>query len=556
MEVGKLTIWCAVILLMVGLLDAGVMLFWHRRHTKKQATLGLPGAESSAALFRSQAERIPSFTRRIGEGIDAVLKRLWTWGLSWLEYCARFWKDEIWPDDVRAMRVIVAVACVFITSTIGYAYAGEVWVEGWQLWAWAMCVVVVVICLMPASRPPLPRIKTWGWPLLLMLAALPLRITVLESVPGRLHVDEAVLADFTLKHVFPEPRRTVSPFRSGAYSQPAMYSYLIRLSLALLGNSITGLRVPSALAGTATILATYAVVAVFQDRRTALLSALIMTTYHFHIHWSRMALNNVWDSLWVPLMVASFAWGWKERWSGGAALSGLALGLSQYFYAGSKLGVFLLAFTIFRLWRQDRDRQRLVVHTGKLLLTAVCTAAPIVLFALRNPAPYFERTGIVIGWQHNAIVEVTGDQINLLKYAWHQAWRSVSAFTSLPDITGFYGPGVPLMIGLAAICFAVGMVWALRESQPVPVVWIVLTILLGGVMMTGAPSSPRYVVSIPAICWLIAIPLNWLIGQGHWPLVLVLLLAFVATDLLFYFGIYVPNGPRDLIHPFPLRPPP
>jgi hypothetical protein len=74
--------------------------------------------------------------------------------------------------------------------------------------------------------------------------------------------------------------------------------------------------------------------------------------------------------------------------------------------------------------------------------------------------------------------------------------------------------------------------------------------------MTGAPSSPRYVVSIPAICWLIAIPLDWLIGKGHWPLILVLLLVFVATDLLFYFGIYVPRGPRDLIHPFPPWPPP
>jgi hypothetical protein len=29
----------------------------------------------------------------------------------------------------------------------------------------------------------------------------------------------------------------------------------------------------------------------------------------------------------------------------------------------------------------------------------------------------------------------------------------------------------------------------------------------------------------------------------------------MATDLIFYFGIYVPGHPRDLIHAFPVIPP-
>ncbi|MCI0397656.1 MAG: hypothetical protein L0322_22350 [Chloroflexi bacterium] len=42
---------------------------------------------------------------------------------------------------------------------------------------------------------------------------------------------------------------------------------------------------------------------------------------------------------------------------------------------------------------------------------------------------------------------------------------------------------------------------------------------------------------ILAVCWPVAIPLNWL--------------AIVLTNLASYFGVYVPGHPRDLIHPFP-----
>jgi hypothetical protein len=58
-----------------------------------------------------------------------------------------------------------------------------------------------------------------------------------------------------------------------------------------------------------------------------------------------------------------FAHWWSARWSGGAVLSGVALGLSQYFYAGSKITLFLLPFATFMLWRTDRDTRRLVVES-------------------------------------------------------------------------------------------------------------------------------------------------------------------------------------------------
>jgi hypothetical protein len=455
------------------------------------------------------------------------------------------------------MRFFVALACLVTTTSVGYAYARTIEVEGWQLWLWALCVLLTALVLLPPRRP---RVAL-GWACVglaaLFAAALVLRAVDLEHVPGGLHVDEMGVADFALRQVFPRPNATIYPFRPGPSSQPALYHYIVRFSLLLTGQTIAGLRVSSAVAGALAVLATYALVATLQDRGTGAFAAILMAAYHYHVHWSRLGLNNVWDTLWVPLMLASYAWGWKTRWSGGAVLSGLALGFSQYFYAGSRLGVPMLAFTGFLLWRQDRDQRRLLVFVGKVILTAAVVAAPTVLCALRDPAPYFHRAGVVFGWQRNAIAEFSGGRLDLpayLAYFWHQIWRSAGAYVAVPDVTGFYGPGVPFLIGLGAPLFLAGLFWAIRSGNWVPVLWIALITFLGGFMLTGAPSSSHLIASIPAICWLVAIPLGWLMRHEYPYLAVFALLVIIGTDLLFYFGVYVPRGPRDLIHSFPPGP--
>lgn len=473
-----------------------------------------------------------------------------TFGERWLQAARQLWREDIRAEERHRMQVAVSLACVFISLSIGYSYARIAWIDGWQLWTWALCVIILVVALWPANEWPRSHLSEWKVVLALGAIALLLRLLLLEMVPGGLHVDEMGVADFAARHVFPPGNQTINPFHTGAASQPALYHYLIRLSFALFGYSIWGLRVGSVVAGTLAVLATYAVVAVWQDRRTALLAAAVMATYHYHIHWSRLGLNNVWDTLWVPLILAAFTWGWQRQWSGGAVIAGLALGLSQYFYAGSKVGIFLLAYAVYVLYRRTPDQRRLLIHGGKLLVTAATVAAPIALFAMLMPEVYFQRSRIVFGWQYGAIIEAVGEY-NLGQYLWQQIWRNAGAFTAVPEITGFYGPDVPFLIGLAAPLFVIGFLWSLWQHRWLPVLWVLLTILFGGIMLTGAPSSSHFVVVIPAICWLTAVPLGWLWQRGHWKTALLLLAAIMATDLIFYFGIYVLRPPRDLFNPMP-----
>ncbi|MDI7276168.1 MAG: glycosyltransferase family 39 protein [Anaerolineae bacterium] len=459
--------------------------------------------------------------------------------------------------DGQAMRVSIAVGCILASAFVGYAHVRDVHVQivsglCWQLLVWAFSVAVIIVALLP-RRAPLAisgrQTLTLG---LLGLAALLPRAFFLDAVG--LHIDEQGVAEFALRHVFPTQATTINPFITGLAAHPTLYSYLVRLSLLLFGQSIAGLRMSSALGGALAVIATYAAVATCQSRRAGLIAAAVMAASHYHVHWSRIGLNNIWDTFWVPLAVAAYAWGWRDRWSGGAVLAGAALGLSQYFYPGARVGLFLVAWLALDLWRRDRDTRRLAVHVGKLLAVLACIALPLAMYAVHSPSAFFARIRDVYGWSRPSIVTVVGESGSIWSYLWHQVWRSVGAYTAVPEVTGFYRPNVPYLMGLAAPLFWAGLVQGLRKRQLVPVVWIGLATLFGGVLLNGAPSSSHMVVSIPALSWLVAMPIDWLFGTGRRRWAWAALALIVLCDLAFYFVLYVPNPCTDLSHPFPPGP--
>jgi hypothetical protein len=292
-----------------------------------------------------------------------------------------------------------------------------------------------------------------------------------------------------------------------------------------------------------------------KSQRTGLFAAVLMAGYHYHIHWSRMALNNVWDTVWVPMMLAGYAYGWRKKWSGGAVISGFALGMSQYFYPGARLGIFMLVFLIIWLYRKDPDRKSLLVFTGKLSIVAVTIAAPLLIYAIKKSDIFFQRMTVVFAWKEEYILQAVGT-IDYWKFFQFQLIKSLGAFTGLPDMTGFYRPDVPFLFGLSAVLFTIGFFWAVIKKQWFPVIWIVLTFIFAGMLIFGVPSSSHYVISIPAIVWLIALPLEWLSTRnkkGLLVLSIVLLIIMLLTDFFFYFFVYLYNNNSDLIFELPPR---
>ncbi len=471
-------------------------------------------------------------------------------GQRWLTAGQQLWRDEIMPNEWHVMQVVVSVTAVFISISVGYIYVGELMVAGWQLWSWLLVCTTITLILIGNRLPTKFSIPNWQLLLGLLILAALLRIPYLESIPGDLHVDEMGTADFPKRHLFLENGITINPFRTGASWQPSLYHYITHLSFLIFGYSVFSIRIVSAIAGIFSVLATYLVVRVFDNKQTAIMSAALLTTYHYHIQWSRVALNNIWDTVWVPLALAAFAWGWRRRNSTGAVISGLMVGISHYFYAGSQIVIFLMAILMAKLYWQEKDERLAIIHWGKFLATAVTVAGPIILFALLDAETFFGRAEIVVGWKREAVEYVVGEY-DLWQYFWHQFWYNVGAYTSVAEVTGFYGPGVPFLILLAAPLFVIGFLWAIYKKQYIPVLWVIFTTFFGGFMLSGSPSSSHYAVVIPAICWLTAVPIQWIWQQGYRRIAFCILIAIMFTDVYFYYGIYVPNDPRDFTHPLP-----
>jgi len=439
-----------------------------------------------------------------------------------------------------------------VSTVIGLAYGRSVVVRGGQLWVWGTAVAAPCVALLPPRSPGWPRRPPWGWLLGLSLGGLLLRVAFLGTVPGWLHPDESMLAEYTLLQVLPAPGITVNPFSTGIGTQPALHAYIVRLALHSLGRSILALRIPSVIAGSLAIPAIYAAIASIDSRRTAILGAVLATAYPLHVHWSRLALSTVWNTLWVPLALAAFCWGWRREWSGGGVLAGLALGLSFYFPPGIGIGLILLAVLAILLYREDPDRRRLGVHLGKVAAVATCTAAPILLFIVLNPEGYLFRQSTTWGWTPEAVRQIAGTSNRWLEYFWHQFTRSFGAYTTFADMSGFYDPGVAFLFGVSALAFMAGVFLSVRRRRWLPPAWVILTSLLGGFVMREVPSSASYVISIPGILWLVALPLDALMSRGHRSLALALLAAILVTDLVFYFGVYALHGAPALIFPFPV----
>jgi len=470
---------------------------------------------------------------------------------TFVNFGRTFWQQELVGNERRGLQIMVAVACILVNLWIGYAYAGSIMVNGWQLWVWLAGIFLTALVLIPPRHFNLHLKKIWLAFLALFVVAFLLRGLFLEKLPAGLHPDEGSVASITLRFVFLSPGQTLNPLRTGDNSQPNLYNYIIRIFLFLFGNTKTGLRLPNALAGALSVLATYFLIATVRNRRTAWLGAVVMAAYQYSIHWSRLGLNNIWPTLWIPLTLALFYWGWKVKWNGGAVLAGLAWGLSFYFYTGGMVIFVLVAYVIVDLWRKETDHHQVLIHVGKMLAVFACVAGPLIVFAVIEPNIFFDRSRIVFAWTPQYIAQVVGSSMAVGKFLWLQVVYSLGGFTIYPDTSGFYDPGIPFLIGLAAPLMVIGAGWAVYKRQYLLVVWLLAVVILGGVMLTATPAGSHMIASIPAICWAVATALDVLMERGWTKWAFAMLVVVVLTDLVFYFVLYAAHPAGDLTVPFP-----
>lgn len=339
------------------------------------------------------------------------------------------------------------------------------------------------------------------------------------------------------------------------FSFPSLFFFVQSLFVRIFGQNAEALRVLSALAGALTVPVTFALAHQMFGKRVAWFSAAFLAVFHFHIHFSRIGLNNIWDGLFMAAFSAAFWKAWKSDSRLAFAAAGIVLGLSQYFYVSIRVVVPLFVLWLLAAAVIDRTKLRSrLPGLSILLLGLVVTALPLAIFFARHPLEFQAPLGRVAAIGPWLRAEAQNTSRAVWEVMLSQFRFAALGFTSV-NLRLAYEPGQPMLLALPATLFLMGVSLIVLRIRQLRSVWVVLWLLAAvfvGALSLSPPASQRYILVAPAVAMLVALPLvtaaDWI--ADLWPgwrgLIAgaaVGVLAIAAWgDLSFYFGDYTTGG--------------
>lgn len=380
--------------------------------------------------------------------------------------------------------------------------------------------------------------KVFRWTLLFFVVGFLVRGIDLSNIPIILTGDESSGGLTAVEFV---NDRMNNIFLVGWYDFPSLYFYLQSFSISLFGQTAAALRITSAIVGGLTVAATYLIGRVFYGHRSGIYAAIFLAGFHFHIHFSRLGLNNIWDGLSYVLVWAALWYGWKNNHRSAFLVAGIVLGISQYFYVSVR-GLFGL-IPVWLLIAALIDSKKLRSNAINLSLMAFSTIVvllPLAWFFYGHPNQFqapLSRFSILGEW---LIRQVENTGLSAMQIMWEQLKTSFQAFTITP-IRTWYQPDVPLLRPYPASIFMIGLAMLLlklKDSRTyIILLWLTAFVFIGA-MSTPVPAAQRYVAVAPAI----ALVLGFSLGELNNLLVKVWnqrsrLIAAVALALAVFLAI-------------------
>ena len=218
----------------------------------------------------------------------------------------------------------------------------------------------------------------------------------LERLPEPLWVDDlslispalALRGDWT--DFSNSVRRVPYGIRSSHGTVGVLYLELFRISLQNVGTSVSGVRLPSALAGALSLVTASLLGRALLPRGGGALAGLVLAGLRWHLimsrwAWVAIALVPVLD---VATLILIFAR--RRRSFAAAAVSGLIAGIAAHFYLAAWIaGAALFAFAV---WPRDSADKKHRLSLGLTFLVGFLGAAtPLVLLHEAQTTAYFSR---------------------------------------------------------------------------------------------------------------------------------------------------------------------
>ena len=119
--------------------------------------------------------------------------------------------------------------------------------------------------------------------------------------------------------------------------QPNVSFLPTMFSLIILGQSMFAVKMVSVITGTLSILFLYLLAREWFGRDIALVASAFLVAFPFHIQFSRIGVNNIFDSMMAPLVVWLIFHSVRTRSLPSYLMAGIATGFTIYTYVGTRL---------------------------------------------------------------------------------------------------------------------------------------------------------------------------------------------------------------------------
>jgi 4-amino-4-deoxy-L-arabinose transferase-like glycosyltransferase len=521
-------------------------------------------------LLRRESLRIWAVLLLLSAGVVAVLawnSSRWSdalpadWGTSLAETQLQVWRRRCALATLAGAVLLSALSHIAFLAAPRDAFG----LAGW-LWLTGIAGVIAAAALRPvayarqndgeANGPP-----AWTWwevavVVSIAVLAVALRVWDLRDFPFNIYPDE-IMTGLVAERAYISglsPAPSVFSTLWGDVELPALWFAIVAGALKLGGIGLATVRLPAALFGAATVLPFYGFVRGVWGRIAAIAGASIMAVSAANVHYSRMALNNITTPFFWAVCFFFIMRGLRRRRPTDWTLAGLAAGVSEHFYYGTRLLSFILiAFVVYLLVVHWSAARRYLGDIGWLILGYLIGFGPLLSYFVTHPGLYYGRGAGLMTW-------------NRIPASWHdiqQMWSTLRPIMSenLLGISTRSAQDImyyaPLLLAAEAALLVLGvalLVWRWQHPAAFLVLLSGLAVLfVGGMLILYPNSSPpmpaHWTPAFPAFYAAIAVPVGawvesadvWLRGRQRWITVAIVvagLVTLACANINFYFYRY------------------
>ncbi len=358
---------------------------------------------------------------------------------------------------------------------------------------------------------------------IITLLAFYLRIAYLDIVPVAVHGDEGEMGMEALRVLgIGEP---LAPFRTGWGPLPNLFYYLMALTIKIFGRNEIGLRMLSPIFGAACVPLIYYIGKLSWGRIAGFTGAWLIAVSHFHIQYSRLGLNNIESAFFMILFVYLILVLFKQNNRNKDLIRiksankqlininqsitiniflGLTLGLSQYFYVGSRLIlIFAIPILLFLFYKRRIHFIEIII----IICSFMIVIAPLGYYYLEHPNDFTTRLDTVSIFNPENIRNKYGEDVNLVngfsKILLTQTRKNLGFFLKEGDISDFYNADVPGFDFLTSLFFWLGLGVILSRIKRFPeftiLIWLCLGIIFGGIITNNPPYGARLLITTSTV---------------------------------------------------------